>query len=215
MFSVYPPPCLTLERAFEIYQEPFTRVMEYVNLCDVAGDVCEFGTYTGFTATLLASHMRGNKTLHLYDSFEGFPEITSIDKYCKEVEDGKWKKGDLRLPQGYVDQLYDSLSAILPGKVNMVKGFYNEETPVPDAISLLHIDCDLYASTKIALKICAPKLSDGAVVLFDDFNNNLASNQFGERRAFLETIANQCEPWFTYGWSGYAYLYRRPAGSAA
>lgn len=205
-----PPPCMTIDRALQVYIEPFTRVMEYVNLCNVAGDICEFGTYNGFTAHLLSQLMKPlHQRMYLYDSWEGFPEITSIDKYCKEVEDGLWKQGDCKVAEGVEGKIFDTINAVIPGRLSMVKGFYTEQTPVPEKIALLHIDCDLYTSTKMALKICAPKLTDGAVILFDDFNNNLASNQFGERRAFAETIANQCEPWFTYGWSGYAFIYHR------
>lgn len=201
-----PPPCLSVQRALEIYTEPFNRVMEYVNLCNVEGDICEFGTYRGFTAEQLALRMK-NQRLYLYDSWTGFPEITSIDKACKEVLEGYWKQGDCRVNTTVEQQIADTINAIVPGRLNMVKGYYNENTPMPDKIALLHIDCDLYSSTKMALQISYPKLTDGAVILFDDFNNNLANNEYGERRAFRETIQRHCEPWFTYGWSGYAFIY--------
>ncbi len=204
-----PPPCLTYERAMEIYTEPFNRVMEYVNLCNVSGDICEFGTYRGFTSEQLALRMK-NQRLYLYDSWEGFPEITSVDMHCKEVLEGYWKQGDCRVTTAVEQEIFDMVNAHIPGRLNMVKGYYSPQTPIPEQIALLHIDCDLYSSTKTALELCAPNLSEGAVILFDDFNNNLASNEYGERRAFRETIADKCgEPWFTYGWSGYAFLYHK------
>lgn len=209
-----PPPCLSRNRAIEIYSEPFNRTAEYITLCDVAGDVVEFGTYTGFTAMMLAQRMIATgKRLHLYDSWEGFPEMEGVDSLCKEVRDRKWNKGDLCLPNGFSDALFSTIDAVIPGMVSMVKGFYTHSTPVPKEISLLHIDCDLYNSTRIALDISAPSLSDGAVIMFDDFNNNLANNDFGERRAFMESIATSCEPWFTYGWSGYAFIYHKRTGA--
>jgi len=54
-----------------------------------------------------------------------------------------------------------------------------------------------------------PSLSEGAVILFDDFNNNLASNNFGERKAFKDHLLYNSELWFTYGWSGYVYIYHK------
>jgi hypothetical protein len=186
--------------------------MEYVRICNVAGDVAEFGTYRGFTAHMLANNLIGDsRHLHLYDSWQGFPKISSVDLECKEVLDGKWGQGMCRVRDGLEVEISNSIDKIIPGRVRTIKGYYALDMPLPPAISVLHIDCDLYASTLTVLQATAPILSDGAVILFDEFNNNLASNNFGERRAFRETIADKCEPWFTYGSSCYAFIYHKDA----
>lgn len=46
----------------------------------IEGDIVEFGTLEGFTASIFAKlidEYKLNSSLHLFDSFEGFPEITS------------------------------------------------------------------------------------------------------------------------------------------
>lgn len=214
--TTLPPPCMTKQRALEIYTEPFRRIVEYTNLCHVKGDICEFGTYNGFTARLFAELMqqyKDNRVLYLYDSWEGFPEPKGNDKACKEVIEGYWKKGDCAPPLGGDTpmRIKQILGFFIPGKIKTVQGFYEHTLQklenLPEQISILHIDCDLYESTKIVLEKTQYRLSPGAVILFDDFNNNLANNNFGERKAFKETIDKYCEPWFTYGWSGYAFIY--------
>ena len=59
-------------------------------------------------------------------------------------------------------------------RINIHKGFYSETLtrPLPIKAALVHIDCDLYQSTKEVLSwlgkhdIC----TDGCVLLFDDWN---------------------------------------------
>lgn len=212
-----PPPCMTKARALEIYSEPFRRVIEYTKLCRVAGDITEFGTYHGFTARLFAELMKeyaDPRKLWLYDSWQGFPSTTNIvDAECKEVKEGFWKEKDCTPVIGAETEarITTVLNHLIPGNLRTVPGFYDkslqDENNLPSVISVLHIDCDLYESSILVLNKVKTLLSPGAVVLFDDFNNNVASNLSGERRAFKETIADLCEPWFTYGWSGYAFIH--------
>lgn len=75
--------------------------------------------------------------------------------------------------------------------------------------AIVHIDCDLYESTKDALSIISPAIGTGTVILFDDYNAFSADNNKGERRAFREfseTSKHKFEPWFAYGYSGQAFL---------
>lgn len=215
--TTLPPPCQTKARALEIYTEPFRRVIEYIHTCNVQGEVAEFGTFNGFTARLIAELLQQyqcGKHLHLFDSWEGFPAMTGGDANCQEVRNGSWKQGDCRPAAGHqtIMILREILWQFVPERLHLTKGFYRDTLPaaLPLHISFLHIDCDLYESTCTVLRHCAPLLTNGAVILFDDFNNNLASNLFGERRAFREsTIFPHCEPWFTYGSSGYAFIYHK------
>jgi hypothetical protein len=203
--KLIPPPCMNLERAAEIYVEPFKRIIEYITICNVDGEVCEFGTFNGYTAHLFAQMMRyygTKKTLHLFDSWEGFPEITGNDLDCKEVKDGLWKRGDCQVYNAREDL---ELSLNIFHKTITHKGFYTPDMWIPDKIALAHIDCDLYESTIIVLNAIKPHLSEGAVLIFDDFNNNLASNRFGERKALKDSGIN-VESWFTYGSSCYVFL---------
>lgn len=214
-----PPPCMSKERALQIYTEPFRRVVEYTNLCHVEGDITEFGTFHGFTARMFTELMKeyGDKrTLLLYDSWQGFPAtVGEIDSNCKEVKEGYWKQGDCNPALGIETEvrIASILDSILPGQIKTCRGFYQDTVKpeyLPKSISILHIDCDLYESTLLVLEKVRPLLSEGAVILFDDFNNNLASNNYGERAAFRNSsIAAYCEPWFTYGWSGYAFIYHK------
>jgi len=228
--TLIPPPCMSLNDAAELYVPAFRRGIEYTSLCRVEGDVLEFGTNHGFTARVLAQTMAAHRhsgMLMLYDSWEGFPEMVGADAGCPEVIYGAWKQGDCNPRDADHDvKIHAALTPILNGRVRTIKGYYSDTLPhnLPVKASVVHIDCDLYSSTMEVLSALIDNntLSDGAVLYFDEFNNNVASNKFGERKAVHDIFCNyqdgqrftangkySIELWFTYGWSGYAFLVHR------
>lgn len=209
-------------RAIAIYEESFRRVIEYITLCRINGDIAEFGSYNGFTAHMIALLLKeyqwaeADSHLYLYDSWEGFPAPTGNDLECPEVKiNDAWKGGDCKVDASLPESLHKSLVETLGAahRVHLIKGFYDKVVSahtLPAQISFLHIDCDLYESTIFVLKSIVEnnRLAKGAVIAFDDYNNNLASNDYGERKAFRDSgLFSKCEPWFTYGWSGQTFLY--------
>lgn len=234
--TVFPPPCMNAERAADIYNPAFQRIMEYVVNSRIEGDVFEFGTFNGYTARTLAEMMYAYQHqghLRLYDSWEGFPAMEGGDAECPEVVQHKtWKQGDCTpiIPNADV-WIEKILSMVLPERVHCVKGFYNDTfIPEPKSLqaSVIHIDCDLYESTVYVLRqmFDCNLVSEGAVIMFDDWNNNFGSNKYGERKA-VKTMFPQykdgirwniptphldgygLEPWFSYGSSGMAFIVQK------
>ena len=56
------------------------------------------------------------------------------------------------------------------------------------AAAIVHIDCDLYSSTKTALHFITDLIVDGTVIIFDDWFNFIASPVKGEQRAAPEWL---------------------------
>ena len=78
--------------------------VEYVCNADVKGDIAEFGTMSGRTASIIARAMskfdryqdHDPKKLHLFDSFKGLPKAESdVDKESPHVKSGVWGGGGL------------------------------------------------------------------------------------------------------------------------
>ncbi|MBT9143398.1 MAG: hypothetical protein DDT29_01801 [Dehalococcoidia bacterium] len=75
--------------------------VEYVCEARVEGDIAEFGTMSGRTASIIARamlrydhHETGPKNLHLFDSFKGLPKAESdVDKESPHVISGVWGGG--------------------------------------------------------------------------------------------------------------------------
>jgi hypothetical protein len=140
---------------------------------DVSGArlICEFGVFTGGTINHLAT--RTSKTIFGFDSFEGLPEA--------------W--GELNIAKGHfaVQQL-----PAVRANVKLIKGWFHESLPPflsehPGMIGLLHIDCDLYSSTRVVFDLLQPRLGPGAVIVFDEFFNFPGWEQ-GEAKAFDELV---------------------------
>jgi hypothetical protein len=83
-------------------------------------------------------------------------------------------------------------------------GFFQDTIPrtVPakyKSAAIVHIDCDLYESTKMVLEGLAPILQEGTVLLFDEWFSYKGNPAKGEARAFFEFLETRPE------WRAQAY----------
>ncbi len=194
--------------------------VQYVAGAAVQGDVVEFGSMTGRTARVLAAamaafaHYAPDKTLHLFDSFEGLPRSTSeVDQRSAHVAAGVWGPGTCRgiTPEELRARCAEYLSA---SRFKIYEGWFAKtvsEIAPGTRFALLHVDCDLYQSTLDCLDplFAGARIAPGAAVLFDDWNCNRAANDFGERRAWAELTRKYAiaqSDWGSYGWSGHKFI---------
>ena len=188
--------------------ERLTQGVQYVYNNAVEGDVAEFGTHSGFTALTIAKAMKfysdlyadflqthgaGQKTLHLFDSFQGLPVPDNpVDMLSPNVASGRWKKGMFQSLNKHellvlCSQAYDH------DRIRIADGWFSttlRNIPPGTRFALIHLDCDLYSSTAEVLDCLFGRdhVSDGGCVFFDDWNCNRASPKFGQRRAWRECV---------------------------
>ena len=123
------------------------------------GLILEFGVFSGNSVRSIASRFP-ERPVFGFDSFEGLPE--------------DWGRPDMEFPVGAFR--VGGLPAV-PGNVTLVPGWFSDTLPAfvaehaSDTVALLHIDCDLYSSTKTVLDTLAPLLVSGTVVVFDELFN--------------------------------------------
>ena len=147
--------------------------------------VCEFGVASGATINHLARKLPG-RAVHGFDSFEGLPEDWR-DGYPK----GAFSRnappevvGNVELVQGYFDQ---SLAPFLQAN--------------PGTAAFLHIDCDLYSSTRTIFQHFEARLAPGSVLVFDEYFNypgweqgeHLALNEFLDRTGLGVQYLGYCK----------------------
>ncbi len=125
------------------------------NIEDKDGIMLEFGVYSGSSIQTIASYSP-NATIVGFDSFEGLPET--------------WRAG---YEQG-VFNLDRNMPDVFPPNVAIYRGWFDSTIPrfkkilKDERISLLHIDCDLYSSTKLVLDAFHENIRDGTWVVFDE-----------------------------------------------
>jgi len=124
----------------------------------VPGDVAELGVAYGASAKLLRMRLPADKHLHLFDTFEGLPEITAVDGM--RFHPGEFKS-NLEQVREYVGN----------GRVHYYPGLFpaTAETLSGRSFSFVHLDADLYESTLAACQFFYPRLSPGGILLCHDY----------------------------------------------
>lgn len=157
---------------------------ELAKTADISGDVAEFGCYAGDTSVQLASAMRDNpdKWLYLYDSFEGLPAKTAADK---SADGWRFQQGELRASPETVAHKFRKYQ--LPDPV-IVKEWFEElqDDDLPAQISFALLDGDFYESIKTSLKLVAPRLSSGGIIVVHDYRNAALPGSAKAVNEFLE-----------------------------
>ena len=154
------------------------------------GWAIEFGVWSGASLALIADYM---PVIGL-DSFQGLPE--------------DWREG---FPKGSFardpDNLWGDKIPKIPLNAMLVEGWFEDTIPVLRAwglprIGLIHVDCDLYSSTKTVLDGMRDHITPGCIVVFDEFHGyegweNHEAKAWGEfvdeHRVIYRTLATGAE----------------------
>jgi O-methyltransferase len=136
----------------------------------IDGDVVEFGCYEGTAALFEArvlQQIAPRKQLWLYDSFEGLPEKSNRD--ISPVGE-QFIGGALRAKRSVLINHFKQAGLPMP---NVKKAWFEDLLPqdLPEAICFAFLDGDYYDSVMQSLRLVWPKLSPGAIVVVDDYQN--------------------------------------------
>jgi O-methyltransferase len=140
----------------------------------IAGDAAEIGVYRGESAKLIC-RLLPNSTVWLFDTFTGFPRsmmTLPLEKHWLGVQ--------------FSDTSVEAVKERLNGHGNymLMPGVFPQSAEsVAPRLRFIHVDCDLYLSTKAALDWCWPLLVPGGVILDDDYGNGSCA---GAKRAVDE-----------------------------
>lgn len=155
-------------RETALFADTFDTLRFALGRAPRAGAVIELGVRRGTTLRFLAS--LSPPPVYGFDTFEGLPEAWGD------------QPAGLYTTQGELPEV--------PDHVTLVRGAFADTLPhfaaqLDTPVRLLHVDCDLYASTRDALTVLAPHLGRGTIIVFDEYLCN-PGWQDEERRAFLE-----------------------------
>jgi hypothetical protein len=150
----------------------------------------EFGVYKGNTIKHIAGKTKS--PVYGFDSFNGNPEDWRSE----------YKKGAFalkKLPR-------------FPQNIKIEKGYFEDSIPQfikrnSKPIAFMHIDCDLYSSTKTILDLLGEQLICGSILVFDEFFNYPGWKQH-EFKAFMEFVENGKR---TFEYLGYVYKHSQVA----
>lgn len=145
----------------------------------IEGDIAEVGVYKGGSAKLI-SEANQEKELHLFDTFNGLPGP------CQHDDNNHFKENDYIGTLNEVEELLKDYS-----NINFYKGIFPQTSkPVKNKkFSFIHLDVDLYESTKDSLEFFYPRMSKGAILISHDY-----TSAPGVKKAFDEFFKYKLEP---------------------
>ncbi len=170
-------------RALQLPKPPLWHVaQDGVAMDRPEGLWLEFGTGSGTTARMLCE-ARKTGVVYTFDWFQGLPDDWG----------DRFKKGAFRF-----DPPTD-----LPHNGRLITGLFEdslgpflEEHPEP--ADLVHIDCDIYSSTKCVLNRLTDRLVPGTVMVFDEMLY-YPGREDQEVKAFYEWL---CDTGKSFEWIG-------------
>ena len=166
------------QRCFMLYQFALQSLR-------VEGHIAEVGVYKGGTAKLIATIIEGSeKTLHLFDTFDGMPETDA----------GK----DLHHKGDFADTSLESVQHLVGTSpmIHYYPGFFPATSgPIEQyPFCFVHIDVDIYRSVLDSCDFFYPRMTKGGIMVFDDYGFESCP---GAKLAVDQFFADKHErPWY-------------------
>jgi O-methyltransferase len=206
--------------------------VRYVVAEKIPGAFVETGTYTGGASAyglraLLRNDAAAVRSYWGFDSFEGMPQPTGKDgakavqwMFGRKPEDldstlmeGRLEGSSINLSDYESTKLYLLRSGYPADQINLVKGWFQNTLPVVrkniGSIAILRLDGDFYESTKCVLENLYEQVSDGGVVIIDDYGSFE-----GCRRAVDEYLEARGEkPFIHYVENGVRFFVKKRANA--
>jgi O-methyltransferase len=185
----------SMERRYHLLQ-----AVRHIVKHKIPGSFVECGVWRGGSMMLMAQTLKKcddeSRDLYLYDTFEGMPQPTELDKDFNDrpaaicMQESEQAKD--------ASQIW-AIASLEEVKSNMMRASYPREriryvigkveatipATIPGRISLLRLDTDWYDSTAHELRHLYPLVSSGGVVIIDDYGY-----WKGARQAVDEFIAS-------------------------
>lgn len=159
--------------ASKYYNEGQKQIESSAEAASLPGLFLEFGVGSGHT-TRWISLARTDVRLYAFDSFLGLPET-----WNHENPKGKFSTDGVP-PAG------------LPANVEIVQGLFQDTLPGfvethEGQAAFVHVDCDLYSSTKTVFEALKGRIVPGTIINFNEFWN-YPGQENGEAKAFVEFL---------------------------
>jgi len=168
-----------------LHKNPLTYVFEDLKLQHKPDTLwLEFGVFSGSTINNISKFTTDK--VYGFDSFEGLPE------YWRGNFIKGWFNRNGELPQ-------------VSSNVELIKGWFNETLvdfmkQQNKKVSFIHMDADLYSSTKYVLDTLKDHMDKDCIIVFDELiNYHGFDGDNGELKAFYEFVT---ENDVDYEWIG-------------
>ena len=164
------------------------KLSREIDRLSVPGDIAELGVRNGGSAAVMAfvsNKSPLNRSIWLFDAFEGLPELAGDDGDKAQKGGHKWEHFGSGSKAG---EIFHQLR-IPESRVHIVPGWFEDTFPSMQIqeLALLHIDVGLYESVKLCLEKFYDSVRPGGFIVFDNYGQKegcrRATNEFLKKRS--------------------------------
>ena len=154
----------------------------------VPGGIAECGVRYGKSSLFILTGLGEDSTkqIAIFDSFAGLSEPGKEDE--NPNESNVWTSGELAVPEGIVRENLRSFG----DRITCYKGWIPERFHAVESknFAFVHIDVDLYQPTKDSVEFFYSRLTQGGVMICDDYGSSYCP---GAKQAFDEFFVDKPE----------------------
>ncbi len=158
---------------------------KFVHQNNIQGSIVECGVWKGGSMLAVIETLKqlnaSGRELYLYDTFDGMSAPTEHD-VDHNLQSANALLAERNKDEKDVIWAYSSLESVKKrlsttnyneSLINYVKGKVEDTIPatVPDKIAILRLDTDWYESTKHELHHLYPLVSEGGIIIIDDYGH--------------------------------------------
>jgi hypothetical protein len=161
-----------------------SRAVRYVVENEIPGAMAECGVYAGGSIMVIIRTLlmmgRTDRDIYLFDTFEGMPPPDPQDVFYTGVSAAQPFEHLKRGEEGHSNWVYAPLDEVKKRvlrlgypeeRIHFIKGLVEDTLPsqAPEQLALLRLDTDFYSSTKHEFIHLYPRLSNGGMLIIDDY----------------------------------------------
>lgn len=129
------------------------------SVAHLPGDLAELGVYRGGSARAI-HEVAPHRRLHLFDTFTGLPDPDPAHDAHRNLTPGRFACDLARVAERFLGAAVTIHAGRFPDSVAGL---------VLPPLAFVHVDGDLYQTTRDALTVFWPILVPGGVMVFDDY----------------------------------------------
>ena len=137
------------------------EVLKYaLDRVSLEGLYLELGVWRGDSINFIASTT--SLTVYGFDSFEGLPETWDRERAID------FSKGTFGIHSTEEFPVVASNVVLIQGLFEDTLPLFSQARIEKNKIAFMHVDCDLYSSTRSAFKYLGPLIQEGTIIVFDE-----------------------------------------------
>ena len=182
--------------------------LQHLKNKNISGDIVECGIYNGCTVAFInkiSEHIGLNKSIWGYDTFEkGFLKDTVSKNDYFNIKKKKFDISNDKTTYYTKEQVINNIKKFSNSngeRIRLIEGNIIEtlekQENIPDKISFLRMDTDIYKTTKKQLEILYPRISIGGVLHIDDYGwmsgvKDAVDEYFKNKKIWLHRVDLTC-----------------------